>query len=40
MKEAKDFPQQDNGFDCGLYTMMAADAIINRKAFYHPKTLR
>jgi Ulp1 family protease len=40
LTEAKDFPQQKNGFDCGLYTMMAADAIINKKAFYHPNTLR
>ena len=40
LTEAKDFPQQENGFDCGLYTMMAADAIINKKAFYHPKALR
>ncbi len=36
----EDFPQQYNGFDCGLYTLMASDALINNKAWYDPTAER
>lgn len=27
--EVKKYPQQSNGYDCGVYVMMATDAIVN-----------
>lgn len=40
VNEVKNYPQQSNGYDCGVYVMMAADAIVNKKEFKHPTNLR